>query len=71
MSDMSSVSTDVDDGDAGDAGGQIYTAILSAGGRKVAGSNPVARLHETPLRPGFLASIGLALCGEGNRTRGR
>ena len=31
-----------DDGDAGDAPGRIYTHRLSAGGRKVAGSNPVA-----------------------------
>jgi hypothetical protein len=35
-----------DDGDVGDAQGRIYTATRSAGGRKVAGSNPVAPIEK-------------------------
>ena len=38
----SRMSTGVDTWDAGDAPGRIYTHCPSAGGRKVAGSNPVA-----------------------------
>ena len=41
-SNPSRTSTAGDDGDAGDAPGRIYTDRLPAGGRAVAGSNPVA-----------------------------
>src|SRR5688500_5776675 len=44
-----------DDGDAGDAQGRIDTDWVPAGGRKVAGSNPVApiarRIDGVPPRP--------------------
>jgi hypothetical protein len=48
-SDVSRTSTDVHVKDAVDAPGRIYTNCLSAGGRKVASSNQVTPIKETPL----------------------
>jgi hypothetical protein len=42
---VSRSSRDLDAWDTWDAPGRIYTNYLSAGGRKVAGSNPVAPIH--------------------------
>ena len=48
------MSTGVDTWDAGDAPGRIYTNCPPAGGRKVAGSNPVAPTSRKPAsRAGF------------------
>jgi hypothetical protein len=47
-SNTSRSSTDGDNGDAGDAHGHIYTDCRSAGGRKVAGSNPAAPTIQKP-----------------------
>jgi hypothetical protein len=47
-SEVSRSSAAGDDGDAGDAQGRIYTGCVSAGGRKVAGSNPAAPTDRKP-----------------------
>ncbi len=55
-----------DDGDAGDAPGRIARHFLSAGGRAVAGSNPVAPMTEGPLSErafGFLDQQALGSAG--------
>jgi hypothetical protein len=59
------MSTDVDDGDAGDAHGHIDTDCPSAGGRKVAGSNPVAPTDQDPLRNGFFGTLIVPLLPRG------
>ncbi len=56
----SRMSTGVDTWDAGDAPGRIYTRCLSAGGRKVAGSNPVAPITRKPALQAGLSHFGVA-----------
>ena len=58
-SDASRMSTGVDTWDAGDAPGRIYTHCHPAGGRKVAGSNPVAPTSRKPASGAGFRHLGV------------
>ncbi len=63
---VSRTSTPGDAGDGGDAPGRIYALRTSAGGRAVAGSNPVAPIDESPL---WKRDLGERGDGRGNVAR--